>query len=68
MGLTIMRRLHLIAIGLLAAAIIVFAVEIASVTFLRTSDRAPLALLVAIIYLLGIATGGSLLKPLRRAI
>jgi len=66
-----MRWFHLTVIVLLAAATIVFAVqnfEIVTVTFLRLSARAPLALLVAIIYLLGMATGGSLLALLRRTI
>ena len=64
MGPTTMRWFHPTVIVLLAAATIVFAVqnfEIVTVTFLRLSARAPLALLVAIIYLLGMATGGSLL-------
>ena len=59
-----MRWFHPTVIVLLAAATIVFAVqnfEIVTVTFLRPSARAMLALLVAIIYLLGMATGGSLL-------
>jgi len=66
-----MRWFHLTVIVLLAAATIVFAVqnfEIVTVTFLRISARAPLALLIAIIYLLGMATGGSLLALLRRTI
>ena len=66
-----MRWFHLTVIVLLAAATIVFAVqnfEIVTVTFLKLSARAPLALLVAIIYLLGMATGGSLLALLRRTI
>jgi len=66
-----MRWFHLTVIVLLAAATIVFAVqnfENVTVTFLRLSARAPLALLVAIIYLLGMATGGSLLALLRRTI
>ena len=66
-----MRWFHLTVIVPLAAATIVFAVqnfEIVTVTFLKLSARAPLALLVAIIYLLGMATGGSLLALLRRTI
>ena len=66
-----MRWFHLTVIVLLAAATFVFAVqnfEIVTVTFLRISARAPLALLIAIIYLLGMATGGSLLALLRHTI
>ena len=66
-----MRWIHLTVIVLLAAVTIVFAVqnfEIVTVTFLRNSARAPLALLVAIIYILGMATGGSLLALLRRTL
>jgi uncharacterized integral membrane protein len=66
-----MRWFHLTVIVLLAAATFVFAVqnfEFVTVTFLRISARAPLALLIAIIYLLGMATGGSLLALLRRTI
>ena len=66
-----MRWFHLTVILLLAAATMVFAVqnfETVTVTFLRMIARAPLALLVAIIYILGMATGGSLLALLRRTI
>jgi uncharacterized integral membrane protein len=59
-----MRWIHLIVIVLFAAATVVFAFqnfEIVTITFLGVNARLPLALLVAIIYLLGMATGGSLL-------
>jgi putative membrane protein len=63
-----MRWVHLIVIALFAVATIVFAAqnfEIVTMSFLGFSARAPLALLVAIIYVLGMATGGSLWALLR---
>ena len=52
------------------AVIIIFALqnfEIVTMSFLGFAARAPLALLVAIGYLLGAATGGSLFALLRRS-
>ena len=66
-----MRWIHLIVIVLFAAAIIVFAAQnLASVTmsFLGFSLHAPLAVLAAIVYLLGAVTGGSLLALLRKSV
>ncbi len=66
-----MRWVHLTIIVLFAAAIVVFAVqnfEIVTVSFLGFSARVPLALLVAIVYVLGMATGGSLFALLRRSL
>ena len=66
-----MRWFHLTVIIVLAAITIIFAVQnfqTVTVSFLRISARTPLALLVAIIYLLGAVTGGSLLALLRRSI
>ena len=65
-----MRRINLIVIVLFVVATVVFAVQnfqIVTMSFLGFSVRAPLALLVSIIYLLGMATGGSLLALLRRS-
>jgi lipopolysaccharide assembly protein A len=65
-----MRRLYSVVIVLFAAATIVFALqnlEIVTVSFLRFSISAPLAVLVFIIYVLGAVTGGSLLALLRRS-
>jgi putative membrane protein len=65
-----MRWLHLAVIVLFAAATIIFAAqnfEIVTVSFLGFNARIPLALLVAVIYLLGAATGGSLFALLRRS-
>jgi uncharacterized integral membrane protein len=66
-----MRWLHIIVVGLFLAAIVIFAaqnLEIVTMSFLGFSARAPLALLVAIVYVLGMATGGSLLALLRRSL
>ena len=66
-----MRWIHLFAITLFAAAVIVFVLQnFATVTmsFLGFSARAPLALLVALVYLLGMATGSSLWALLRRSL
>ena len=65
-----MRWFHLAVIFLFAAAMVIFALQnlqVVTVAFLGFAARAPLALLVPIIYLLGAATGGSLLALLRRA-
>ena len=65
-----MRWLYLAVIILFAAATIVFAVqnfEIVTMSFLGFNARVPLALLVAVAYLLGAATGGSLYALLRRS-
>jgi putative membrane protein len=65
-----MRWIYLAVIVLFAAATIIFALEnFESVTmsFLGFNARVPLALLVAVAYLLGAATGGSLFALLRRS-
>jgi lipopolysaccharide assembly protein A len=66
-----MRWIHLAVIALFAAAVLIFAVqnfELVTMSFLGFSARAPLALLVAIVYVLGMATGGSLWALLRRSL
>jgi len=66
-----MRWFHLAIIVLLAAITIVFALQnlqIVTVSLLRFSAQMPLAVLVAIIYLLGAVTGSSLFALLRRAL
>jgi putative membrane protein len=66
-----MRWFHLAIIVLFAAAVTIFAAQnfqIVTVSLLRISANTPLAFLIAIIYLLGAATGGSLLALLRRSI
>jgi lipopolysaccharide assembly protein A len=58
-----MRWFHLSVIAILAAATLVFALQnLQSVTvaFLNFRLSLPLAILVAVVYVLGMATGGSL--------
>jgi uncharacterized integral membrane protein len=65
-----MRWLHLAVIVLFAAVTAIFAMQnlqIVTVSFFRVGAQMPLAFLVAIIYLLGALTGGSLFALLRRA-
>jgi len=65
-----MRWVHLAVIVLFAAVTAVFAIQnlqSVTVSFFRVSAQMPLAFLVAIIYLLGALTGGSLFALLRRA-
>ena len=65
-----MRWICLGVIILFAAVTIIFALqnfEIVTISFLGSNTRVPLALLVAIVYLLGAATGGSLFALLRRS-
>jgi uncharacterized integral membrane protein len=66
-----MRWIHIVVVALFVVATLVFVIqnfEIVTLSFLGFSARAPLALLIAIFYLLGVATGGSLLALLRRSI
>ena len=65
-----MRWIYLAVIILFAAATIIFAAqnfEIVTMSFLGINARVPLALLVAVVYALGAATGGSLFALLRRS-
>ena len=66
-----MRWIYLAVIILIAAAAIIFALqnfEIVTMSFLGFSARAPLALLVVLVYVLGMATGGSLWSLLRQSL
>jgi lipopolysaccharide assembly protein A len=66
-----MRWFHLAVIVLFAALTIVFAMQnfqIVNVSFFHVGAQMPLAFLVAIAYLLGALTGGSLFALLRRAV
>ena len=66
-----MRWLHWAVIIVFAAATLIFAAQnfqIVNVSFLRLSVQTPLAFLVAVIYVLGALTGGSLFALLRRSI
>lgn len=63
-----MRWVYLAVVVLLAAAIIIFAIQniqLVTMSFLSFSARAPLSVLVVAIYFLGMATGSSLLALLR---
>jgi putative membrane protein len=65
-----MRWIHLGIIILFAVATIIFGLqnfEIVTMSFLGFNARLPVALVVAIAYLLGAATGGSLFALLRRS-
>ena len=65
-----MRWIHLGIIVVFAAATIIFALqnfEIVTMSFLGFNARVPLAVLVAVVYILGAATGGSLFALLRRS-
>jgi lipopolysaccharide assembly protein A len=65
-----MRWIYLAFIVLFAAATLIFALQnldAVTMSFLGFKVRAPLALLTIVVYLLGAATGGSLLALLRRS-
>lgn len=65
-----MRWIYLGIIILFALAIVIFALqnfEIVTMSLFGFNARVPLALVVAIAYLLGAATGGSLFALLRRS-
>jgi lipopolysaccharide assembly protein A len=66
-----MRWFHIILIALFALAILVFALQnfqSVTIAYLGFSVSAPLALLAALAYVLGMATGGSLLALVRWSI
>jgi len=66
-----MRWIHLSVIIVFVACTLVFAIqnrEMVTISLLNFSVRAPLALMVAVFYVLGMATGGSLWALLRRSI
>jgi lipopolysaccharide assembly protein A len=65
-----MRWIYLALILLFAVATLIFALqnlEAATMSFLGFKVRAPLALLTIVVYVLGAATGSSLLALLRRS-
>jgi uncharacterized integral membrane protein len=65
-----MRWLHLAVVVIFAAAILVFIaqnLEMVTMSFLGFSARTPLAVLIALAYVLGMATGGSLWALLKRS-
>ena len=66
-----MRWVYLAIVIVFVAAIVVFAVQntgSADVGFLSFAVSAPVALIVAVAYVLGAATGGSLYAVLRRSV
>jgi putative membrane protein len=66
-----MRWIYLFVIVLFAAAVVTFVVQnftIVTMSFLGFSVRAPLALLAAVVYVLGMATGGGLWSLLQRSL
>jgi putative membrane protein len=66
-----MRWVHISIIAVLAIATLIFAVQnmqSVTVTFLNFRISAPLAVLVGVIYVLGMATGGSLWALFRWAL
>ena len=66
-----MRWVYLAIVILFVAAIVVFAVQntgSADVAFLSFAVSAPIALIVAVAYVLGAVTGGSLYAVLRRSV
>ena len=65
-----MRWIYLTAIVLFSAATLVFVLqnfEAVTISFLGINVRAPLALVVAIAYVFGAVSGGSLFALLRRS-
>lgn len=66
-----MRWFHMSVIAILAAATVIFAfqnLQTVTVAFLGFRLSAPLAVLVAVVYVLGMATGGSLWALFRWAL
>jgi putative membrane protein len=66
-----MRWFHIIVVVLFALGIAIFALQnlqTVTLAFLGFSVGAPLAILVVIIYVLGMVTGGSLFALLRKSI
>ena len=65
-----MRWVYMATVALFAVAILIFALqnlEPVTVSFLGARIRAPLAVVAIVIYVVGAATGGSLLALLRRS-
>ena len=65
-----MRWINVIVVAVLVAAILIFAVQnfqSATVSFLNFRISAPLAVIAAVVYLLGMVTGGSVWAMVRWA-
>jgi uncharacterized integral membrane protein len=66
-----MRWLHIVLITIFVAVILIFAIQnfqSVTVAFLNLRIAAPLAVLVALIYVLGMVTGGSMWALIRWAV
>jgi uncharacterized integral membrane protein len=66
-----MRWLYLAIVIVVVAAILIFAFQnlgVVTMSFLGFSLRAPLAILAAVVYVLGAFTGGSLFGLLRHSL
>ena len=66
-----MRWVHMSIIAILAVAIVIFAfqnLQSVTVAFLNFRLSAPLAVLIAVVYVLGMVTGGSLWAMFRWAL
>ena len=64
------RWVYLTVIILLVAATLLFVLQnrdVVTISFLGFSVRAPLAILTAVVYVIGAVTGGSLFALLRRS-
>ena len=65
-----MRWIYLVVIAVFGVAILLFAIQnldVITISFLSFKIRAPLAVVAIVVYVLGAATGGSLLALLRRS-
>jgi len=66
-----MRWVYITVVAVFVAAILLFVVqnrEMVTMAFLGFSLRAPLAILAAVVYVLGAITGGSLYALLRKSV
>ena len=66
-----MRWVYLAIVVVFVLAIVIFIVqnrELVTMSFLGFSVRAPLAILAAVVYVLGAITGGSLYALLRKSL
>ena len=66
-----MRIFHTTVVAVLALIVLVFAIQnfqATTISFLTLNMTAPLAVVVAVVYLLGMLTGGSFVALLRRVV
>jgi uncharacterized integral membrane protein len=66
-----MRWVYLIIVIVFVLAILIFIIqnrELVTMSFLGFGVRAPLAILAAVVYVLGAITGGSLYALLRKSV